>query len=203
MSNFISLSKENNSMTVKLSKEKPAGRYGKIDVNLNWSQKKKGLFGMFSKPVDLDLGCLFELKDGTKKTGCIQALGNAFGSFDSAPYISLDGDDRTGESQDGEWMRINGDQWSQIKRIVIYAFIYDGVPSWNETDGVVKFFVNGETIEVKMDNSKVDKRLCAVALLENVGDEIKVQRLVEYYNDQEKLDRAYSWGMRWSRGTKD
>lgn len=203
MSNFISLSKENNSMTVKLSKEKPAGRYGKIDVNLNWSQKKKGLFGMFSKPVDLDLGCLFELKDGAKKTGCIQALGNAFGSFDSAPYISLDGDDRTGESQDGEWMRINGDQWSQIKRIVIYAFIYDGVPSWNETDGVVKFFVNGETIEVKMDNSKVDKRLCAVALLENVGDEIKVQRLVEYYNDQEKLDRAYSWGMRWSRGTKD
>lgn len=204
MNNTIRLSKENNSTTVKLSKEKPVGQYGKIDINLNWNQKSSGFLGKLfntNKDVDLDLGCLYELKDGSK--GCIQALGNNFGSLSNPPFISLDGDDRTGQSKDGEWLRINGDYWSRIKRVIIYAFIYDGVPNWKETDGIIKMDVNGERIEVKMDQENKNKRLCAVALLENVKDELKVHRLVEYYNDQEKLDHAHSWGMRWRKGSKD
>jgi len=71
-------------------------------VNLNWSQgappKKTGflakLAGAGSGAVDLDLGCLYELADGSK--GVVQALGNSFGSLTSPPYISLDGDDRSG-----------------------------------------------------------------------------------------------------------
>lgn len=205
MTNTIKLSKENRSTTIKLSKEKPAGKYGKIDINLNWNQGevKKGLFGFLGgqKSVDLDLGCLFELKNGRK--GCVQALGNSFGSYDREPFIVLDADDRTGSSKDGEWMHINGNNWTEFKRVVIYAFIYDGVANWSNTDGVVTMKVNGENIEVKMDETAKDKRLCAVALLENINDEIHVKRLVEYHNDQEKLDRSLNWGMNWRQGSKD
>ena len=64
---------------VNLRKQEKKG-LGEILVNLNWNNKpaKKGflgsLFGGGSKPIDLDLGCLYELKNGRK--GTVQALGN-------------------------------------------------------------------------------------------------------------------------------
>ena len=116
--------------------KKPTG-LGEILVNLNWNSKpvNKGFFSSLfggNEGIDLDLGCLFELKDGTK--GCVQALGNAFGSLNQKPYISLDGDDRTGESTDGENLRINGNKLSEIKRILVYTFIYEGVANWQHAD---------------------------------------------------------------------
>ena len=101
--------------------KKDTKKVGKININLNWNQgevKKKGFFAsLFSKEnesVDLDLGCLFELKNGRK--GAIQALGNSFGSYDTEPYIVLDGDDRTGANANGENIFINGDKIKEIKR---------------------------------------------------------------------------------------
>lgn len=206
MTNTIRLNKENTTTTVKLSKERTSGKYGKIDINLNWNQRSgnggflKSLLGS-NKSIDLDLGCLFELKNGNK--GAIQALGNNFGKYEKEPFIVLDGDDRTGENKDGEWLHINGDNWDKFKRVVIYAFIYDGVPNWSKTDGIVTMKVNGENIEVKMDETSSNKVLCAVALLENINNEIHVKRLVEYHNDQEMLDKSLKWGMSWRKGSKD
>ena len=82
---------------VSLKKGSQSG-LGEILINLNWNTKpaKKGLFGVFGggQGIDLDLGCLFELEGGYK--GCVQALGNAFGSLQQPPFIALDGDDRSG-----------------------------------------------------------------------------------------------------------
>ena len=67
---------------VSLKKNSGSG-LGEILVNLNWNaapaKKKKGLLsGIFGGPkgIDLDLGCLYELKDGSK--GTVQALGKRF-----------------------------------------------------------------------------------------------------------------------------
>ncbi|MFX7621181.1 tellurium resistance protein, partial [Acinetobacter baumannii] len=79
--------------------------------------------------------CLFEMQDGTKSV--VQALGKRFGSFNDFPYIQLSADDRTGALKEGEWLRINGQNWQQIRRVVLFAFIYEGVPNWAETDAVV------------------------------------------------------------------
>ncbi len=72
----INLTKE--SPTVSLSKA-GAGQ-GVTRVNLNWSrgEQKKGFLAKLtgaSGGVDLDLGCLFELADGSK--GVIQRSGTA------------------------------------------------------------------------------------------------------------------------------
>ena len=85
--------------------------------------------------IDLDLGCLFELKDGRK--GVVQALGNAFGSLNQPPYIALDGDDRTGAVTTGENLRIDGNQIALFKRILVYTFIYEGVANWQQADATV------------------------------------------------------------------
>ncbi|MFD1908210.1 TerD family protein [Paenibacillus rhizoplanae] len=96
-----------------------AGAAGEILINLNWLQTpSSGWFG--SRGIDLDLGCLFELKNGLK--GTVQALGESFGSLNRPPYILLDGDDRTGSIATGENLRINGHHLSEISRIVIFAF---------------------------------------------------------------------------------
>ena len=67
----------------KVNLEKKGPSLGEILINLNWSkpQKKRGFFSFNPQPIDLDLGCLFELQDGTR--GCVQALGNAFGSLNT------------------------------------------------------------------------------------------------------------------------
>ncbi len=178
--------------------------FADILINLNWSSEtgKKSFFG-FGKPkkIDLDVGCLFELKDG--QTNAIQALGDAFGDYDVEPYIELMGDDRSGDNADGETIRINGAQWNKIKRVLVYAFIYEGVTNWAETDGVVTVTVAGQSpVEVRMDNGDNGKNLCGIVLLENDESGVKVTRLVEYHSDQSVLDRAHNWGLHWGHGSK-
>lgn len=206
----ISLSK------ISLDKSKPSislekkadGNFGEIKVNLNWnqgsSQQSGGFLGKLlgsSGRIDLDVGCLFELKDGYK--GVVQALGNAFGNFRDEPYIQLMGDDRTGASADGEWLSVNGAQWQHIKRVLIFACIYEGVPNWQATDAVVTLYVPGQPpIEVRVSEEGGRYGCCAIALLENVGGSVKVTREVKFFQDQEKTDQHYRWGLRWRAGSK-
>ncbi len=192
---------------VSLKKTAPTG-LGEILVNLNWNSQpiRKGflssLFGGGSSGIDLDLGCLFELKDGRK--GTVQALGNAFGSLSNPPYISLDGDDRTGASAAGENLRINGNQISRIKRILVYTFIYEGVANWQQADATVTIkYPGAEDLVVKMDSYNTQNRMCALALLENVNDEtFSVEKIVQFYMGHKDMDQAFKWGLNWVPGRK-
>lgn len=196
----VSLSKvtlEKSGQTVSL--EKRGTSFGEIIVNLNWS-RARGWFG--GGAVDLDLGCLFELADGRK--GVVQALGNVFGDFDGPPWIELSGDDRTGDVSDGETLRINGAHWAALKRVCVFANIYDGVPNWQKTDGAVLVTMPDQPpIEVRMTDGRNDKRLCGIVMLENDSGRLKATRLTEYVRDQEELDRRFGWGLRWVAGSKD
>ncbi|MET3133857.1 tellurite resistance protein TerA [Oxalobacteraceae bacterium GrIS 1.11] len=197
--------------------------YGRIRVNLNWNQgaaptagkaQAGGFIGkLFGKPsspangIDLDIGCLFELRSGAKSA--VQALGNSWGAYERAPYIHLEGDDRTGNLGGGENLFINGAHFDQIKRVLIYAFIYEGVPNWAATDGVVTIDIPGQpSVEVKLDSGAAQS-MCAIAMLENQGGNLQVTKLVEYFGGQgritahEAMDKRYGFGLNWSAGTKD
>jgi tellurite resistance protein TerA len=183
------------------------GFLDQFKVNLNWnrggSQSGGGFFGSLlgGQKVDLDVGCLFELQDGYKSV--IQALGNAFGDFNHEPYIQLMGDDRTGANADGEWLRINGKQWKDIKRVLVFACIYEGVPNWQATDAVVTLYVPGQApIEVRVSEEGGRLGCCAIAMLENIGGSVKVTREVRFFKDQEKTDQHYRFGLRWRAGSK-
>ncbi|MGK7379128.1 TerD family protein [Planococcus sp. 1R117A] len=190
----------------KINLNKTSSPLGEILVNLNWNQKTaKGFLSSVlnsSSSVDLDLGCLFELEDGYK--GTVQALGNAFGDLTYEPYIALDHDDRTGAVKGGENLRINGNKITKFKRILVYAFIYEGAANWAEVDGVVTLKQqSGPDIEVRLDEHRKGKRMCAIALLENVNNEtMSVKKVVEYFNGHQEMDRAFNWNMRWGAGSK-
>jgi tellurite resistance protein TerA len=187
--------------------KKPNQKLGEIRVNLNWSQragKSGGFFGKLAgdKKIDLDVGCLYELKSGQK--GVVQALGNAFGSLQQPPYIKLDQDDRSGTVAGGENLTINGDKVVEFRRVLVYAFIYEGVPNWAQADGVVTIYQpGGPDIVVKMDEHSGSKRMCAIALFENQNNEtFSIQRLVQYFSGHREMDKEYGWNMRWVAGSK-
>jgi len=186
----------------KVSLTKGAGAGGQMRINLNWnSGAKRGFFGK-SQAVDLDLGCLYELADGTK--GVVQALGNAFGNLQAPPYVQLDGDDRSGASSGGENLTVNLDHLGDIKRVLVFAFIYEGAPNWAAADGVVTLYPQGAApIEVRLDEHAQNSKSCAIALLTNEGGTLGVQREIRYLPGVQKdLDQAYGWGMQWTTGRK-
>ncbi|MDC8760528.1 TerD family protein [Janthinobacterium fluminis] len=222
----ISLSKirlEKRGDKVSLDKRDSQG-YGRIRVNLNWNRngaapaaakaETGGFMGkLFGKTagaasgIDLDIGCLFEMSNGAKSA--VQALGNTWGAYDRPPYIHLEADDRTGTNNDGENLYINGVHFDQIKRVLVYAFIYEGVPNWAATDGMVTIEIPGQpSVEVKLDS---DSRhmMCAIAMLENQSGNLQVTKLVEYFGGQGKttahqlMDERYGFGLNWSAGRKD
>lgn len=183
---------------VNLKKKVPIGE---ILINLNWDQpKKRFLFG--PRPIDLDLGCLYELKNGRK--GTVQALGKAFGNLNAEPWIALDGDDRTGASAAGENLRINGAKIPEIQRVLVYTFIYEGAANWQTANGVVTLrYPGNEDIIVRMDEYNNARRMCAIALLQNDGgDGFSVEKQVTFFDGHAQMDKAYGWGMRWVAGRK-
>lgn len=195
---------------VTLTKERPsvdlrkkAAGFGQIEVNLNWNpgERKKALFGFGSSgAIDLDLGCLYELADGS--AGAVQALGNAFGDYESPPYVQLAGDDRSGTSTEGEWMRINGARWDSLKRVLIFAFIYEGVPNWAAADATVTLYMPDDPpVEVRLDETAA-MGMCAIAEVANVGGGIRMTRLVRYFRDHKVMSDDFGYPLRWQAGRK-
>jgi tellurite resistance protein TerA len=195
--------------SVSLTKRGATG--GQLRVNLQWTTgaapQKKGLFGRLAGGggggIDLDLACLWEFTDGSK--GVVQALGNAFQApYRGAPIVRLDGDDRSGSSAAGENMFIDLSRTAEIRRILVFAFIYEGAPNWASANAVVTLYpATGPEIEVRLDESDPGAPSCAIALLENKGGELTVRREVRYLRGgQDKVDEAYNWGMDWTPGRK-
>jgi len=196
-SNTENPQKVNLSKGQKVSLNKGKYGLGEILINLNWKQPT----GFFSHPIDLDLGCLYELKDGSK--GAVQALGDSFGSLNYPPFIALDGDDRSGASTFGENLRVNGKMVPYIRRILVYTFIYEGAANWKSADGVVTVKCPGSPeIIVHMDEYGSKQKMCAIAMLENVNDTLTVEKIVRFFDGHRYMEQAFYWGLDWVPGRK-
>ena len=191
----ISLKKSGDSHKIDLSKNIKT-----IHTNLNWSnQTKKGLFGITPPPIDLDLACMYRLKDGTK--GVIQALGNSFGSEKYAPYIKLDMDDRTGSSATGENMYFYKPEL--IEFAVIFAYIYDGVADWNKTDATITLKQPGSPdIELNINNANTNKRFVVFASMTASANGLNIVREERFFKGHKEIDKHYGFGFIWVPGSK-
>lgn len=193
----INLAKSGDSHSIDLTK-----KTGDFSVNLNWNStvEKKGLFGFLSKStLDLDLGCMYRLKDGSQ--GVIQALGDAFGSAHSHPYINLDKDDRSGLSSDGENLRFT--KLELLDFAVVFAFIYEGSPNWESAKGVVTIKQqNSGDIVIKLDNPESGKIMCGLVKIENKNNQLVVTKEERYFAGHKELDQAFGFGFNWTAGRK-
>ncbi|MEV4329216.1 Tellurium resistance [Streptomyces sp. NPDC049597] len=210
--------------TVSLTKQGAAT--GNLRVNLSWRMRTSDIegrsrqggrilrhpFKLFQPDVvqahtqgvvnvDLDLGCLYELTDGSK--GVVQPLGSFFGSLNEPPYVRLSGDDRFG-APSGETIFVNLDHRDEIKRLLFFVYIYDQTPAFDRTHAHCTLYPsNGPRVEIELDERAPQARSCAVFSVENVKGELVVRREVKFvYGFQAELDRLYGWGLQWGRGYK-
>ncbi len=181
-----------------------------IMVGVAWENvqvQKAGFFDKILKKVqnvgvDLDIGCLYEMADGTR--GAIQAFGEKFGDFENSPFMALSGDERTGNAEGhDEHILVNGKRWDQIKRMLVYIYIYDGAPSWSQIRPQIIVDVPGnDDLVVTLGAHNDALCLCAVAELENVRGGIKLTNQTEYFPGHEEMDRAFGFGLQWGDGKK-
>ena len=170
----VSLTKE--APSVSLTEHGATG--GVMRVNLNWtSMAATGrLFGKLrGKNIDLDLCCFFELVNGA--IGSVRALDRRFGALYEPPFIHLDQDDRTGASITGENLSVNLDYTQFIRRILVFASIYDGASDVRNVHATVTLnTVNSAPIEMTLDGCTDNSRDAVLFVLENVNGEFVVRR---------------------------
>ena len=148
--------------------------------------------------MDLDFGAYIELTNGNKKI--IQALG---GDVEYAPYITLLKDERAGGNTDVESLHIDGNEIQNVKRITIFAFVYEGSVNWIKADAKVTLDVPGMVpIEMRVTENSFSKRFCAIAELTVNEGIVKVEQLNRLFAGHQKCDKAFGWGFKWKHSNK-
>lgn len=191
----------------------PAGGLPNFDIGVAWDniavEQETGLFKKFfkkkvlKKGVDLDLGCLYELKNASR--GGMQAFGDMHGALDHEPYIFLTGDERTGDrAGPDETITVNGRYWNEIERILIYVYIYEGARNWAAVRPQIQVRVPGEEpMVVTLNARREEMSVCAVAGIESIRGGIKMTSYLEYFPGHAEMDRAFGFGLAWENGFKD
>lgn len=188
-----------------------------IVINLNWSQgEAKGFFGKLfggGQEIDLDLGVFWELKSGhksiidglqfSKGRGGPKDRFTRQGCYTEAPWVWHCGDDRGTASSSGENILVNPKGIRDLKRLVVYCFIYEGAAKWAESDAVVTVKIpNQPEIVVEMGKQTDSRKFCAIASIDFDGNSMSVRKEITFHNDHSECDRHYGWGFNYSAGSK-
>ena len=213
--NKITLEKSGDSHRFDLTKNGSGdlGSAKEMVINLNWNQKSGFWAKLTNSAIDLDLGCFYELADGRKSAiDGLQFAHNKGGSrnqstrqgcYTQVPWIWHSGDDRDGGASDGENILVNPAGWTDIKRIIVYCFIYEGVAKWEETDAVVTIKVpDNPDVVVEMGKHNDSRKFCAIAEIQLSANSMTVKKLVTFHDGHSDCDKKYGIGMSYSPGTK-
>ncbi|QGV82769.1 tellurium resistance protein [Streptomyces ficellus] len=171
---------------------------GALQANLNWRP---------GSGADLNLCCLATFTDGTPKV--VQALGEDFGSLTAWPYIRLDHDDRTGDSSDGETLRVSLDRRDLFRRLLFFVYVYEGAADFRRLGATVTVTApGGRAVRILLDDSPPGTTACAVALATPEGEGLALRREVRWFparpdkTPHEQIDDAYGFGVEWTRMSK-
>ena len=214
--NKVTLEKSGDTHKIDLTK-KGDSVSREIIINLNWWQPKQSGWSKLLKgdqSIDLDLGCWYELNDKAK--GCIDGLQFAHGQggdknqltrqgcYVQKPWIWHSGDDRSGAAAEGENILINPQGTTDLKRLTIYCFIYEGVAKWADSNAVVTIKVpDNPDVVVEMGKQYSTQKFCAIAeILFGMDHSMTVKKLVTFHNGHGDCDKAYHWGMQFRAGSK-
>lgn len=195
----VTLDKKGDKKVVNLQK----GGSQPIHINLNWDNpfagQRRGLFARQQEAPDLDLGCMYRMRDGRK--GVIQSLSRNFGSRDQYPYIFLDKDDRSGAASDGENLFIY--RPDLIDLVLVITFIYEGANDFTQVNGRLTITDQARSeIFMRLNSPDYNKNFCAICTIRGTGSTVEITKEEQYFFGHEDADRRYGFGFRWVEGSK-
>ena len=139
-----------------------------------------------------ELGCLYELTDGTK--GYVGPFGNSWGDYHQKPFVRYFSTAIGDNPQSGEAVAINGTKLTRVERVLVFATIIDGGPATRQLSLTIP---GSRPVEVPVGGPG----LVAVALVEVSNGVVAVTYLGESFADYQTMDDRYSWGLRWPSQT--
>ena len=198
----VTLEKKGDKKAVDLRK---GGGVQPLHFNLNWDNPnaaKRGFlgFGGGGEAPDLDLGCMYRLKDGSK--GVIQPLGGIFGAKERPPFIFLDKDDRTGAATDGENLYLY--RPDLIDAVMVFALIYGGAKDFSSVNGRMTIREQaGHEVFIRLGNPDPLLTFCAICMVRQVGATIEIVKEERYFRGHSEADQHYRFGFTWRAGSKN
>lgn len=188
-SSAVSLSAENQSHFWPVTHDK---RIGAIVAQLAWTSQCGGQ-NQRARPLDLALGCLFELHDG--RSGVIQGW-DARGQFEQPPYVQLLPPE--GELPNGvQRGRINGEQAQEIRRLALFAFIL-GPPNWQASSIKFDLTAGGDRpIPVALDPGSNGNGLVSLVQFDFAPTGITARRLGRCYPSHPEMADELGWHLQW------
>ena len=96
-----------------------------------------------------------------------------------------------------------GEKWAEIKRILVYVYIYGRPVEWDLIRPQIFIRIPAEerlTALPALHNSSLP--VAAIAGLENVRNGIKITNYTEYFPGHAEMDRAFGFGLQWAEGSK-
>ncbi|MEI8308416.1 MAG: TerD family protein [Chloroflexales bacterium] len=197
----VTLEKKGDKKAVDLRK---GGGLQPLHFNLNWDNpnaNKHGFLGLGGGGAapDLDLGCMYRLKDGSQ--GVIQPIGGVFGARDSPPFIFLDKDDRTGAAADGENLFIY--RPDLIDAVMVFALIYEGSRDFTSVNGRMTIREQtGNEIFIRLNSPDPHLTFCAICMVRRAGTTIEIVKEERYFKGHPDADQYYHFGFTWRAGSK-
>ncbi|MFE3441573.1 Tellurium resistance [Nocardia sp. NPDC059180] len=175
--------------TPSINLTRPGELQGVMRVELTWVARAKSLFRR-STPVELELGCLYELADG--RTGALRTATDA-GALEFEPHILLD---RDGARPGSAGLNMDLARPEAFRRVLIFA-LGAQAPNWAAAKGTLTLAPTiGPSVEVSLDEPVADTKSCAIALLQNAGAGVTVYRENQYLpGAMDDIVAAYRWGM--------
>ncbi|MGQ0616586.1 MAG: TerD family protein [Acidimicrobiia bacterium] len=196
----VSLAQQGDKRAVSVAK---GGGTQQVHINLNWNQqggsRRRGLFSGGSSAPDLDLGCMYEMKDGTRSV--IQPLGGNFGNRNGPPFLYLDKDDRSGAASDGENLYIL--RPDLVQRVMVFAMIYEGANDFTSVGGRMTLRDQaGSETEIFLNNPDSNRTFCAVCVISESGGQLTITKEERYFRGHMDADNYYGFGFNWKAGSK-
>ena len=90
-----------------------------------------------------------------------------------------------------------------IKRILVYTFIYEGVTNWKEAYATVTIKqTGGDDFIIHMDEFSATQKMFAISEIVNIGDAMSVEKKALFFHGHQDMDKAFNWGFKWTTGRK-
>lgn len=175
-------------------------------ISLKWTNGSglmKRIMGQGA--LDIDLGCYYEMDNGEKLLIDALQFSEDYGGreqktrqgcFVAPPYIWHCGDNRGMGRESIETILVNPLGLNQLRRLMIYAYVYDGSPRWAEAQATLEISLPGYESTLIEVNTMGSERFCAIASIDvNPEDScLVISKLDTFHSGHSTCDRVYGWG---------
>ena len=91
----------------------------------------------------------------------------------------------------------------QIRRVLLFALIYDGAPDFKSVGATLTITdAQGGVTVVHLDNPDANRTFCAICTVTNSGSALEIRKEEQYFRGAHEADGYFQFGFQWKAGQK-